>query len=574
MNKFFKKLSVCVLCAAMLCAAAGCANGKGSAEDPKFEGKNPFTLKVYNYLGGFGSEWLDALEERYEEEKMGKSITVDGVTYDCVDVKVEGVKQSMTQAQLTFQATNHVYFQESVNYMSCLRQGNIFEDMTDAMTKENPYEPGTTLESKLSEEQRNYYNRGTEDEPLYYGIPHYAAYVGITYNIDLFDSQGFYLKKDYDYDGNTANLYKCFTKQSSEKSAGPDGKSGTNDDGLPTTYDEFFMLCGYIAQYGMVPISWTGHKDYTVQYITWFLNALAANYEGLAQMNLNYLFTGTAEDLVSVDDSGNVTFLDSTPIDSETGYELAKQAGKYYGLSFLEKIIDEGWNNDGAFEQTFSQTNAQDEFILGDNEGTQSAMLMDGVWWEMEANSTFLTLEQSGLAGKNERNYGWMPLPCATEEKAEERAAKLSKGENGYTLIDMHNSLCFIGKGISADEKKVAVDFIQFAYTDTSLAEFSRITDTTKAVRYKLSDKQKAEMSAYGRSILEVQEKADIVYPFSDSSFFQNNDTYFSDTINLYYTKDGNNPANAFKTGKSAKTYFDDVYSYMKNTTWRTLAKG
>ena len=275
-----------------------------------------------------------------------------------------------------------------------------------------------------------------------------------------------------------------------------------------------------------------------------------------------------------MDNNGNVTLLNSTPIDSENGYELAKQAGKYYALYFLEKIIDEGWNNDGAFEQTFSQTNTQDEFILGDNEGTQSAMLMDGVWWEMEANSTFLTLEQSGLAGKNERNYGWMPLPCATKEKAEERAEKLKNGENGYTLIDMHNSLCFIGKGISAGAKEVAIDFIQFAYTDTSLAEFSKITDTTKAVQYTLAGEEKAEMSAYGRSILEVQEKADIVYPFSDSTFFQNNDTYFCDTINLYYTKDGNNPANAFKTGKSAKSYFDDVYSYMMNTSWRTLAKG
>lgn len=553
--------------------ACGGNNNGGTSDGGSASGKpsgvtNPYALKVFNFNGGYGSEWLSTLEKRYEAEKAGKTITIDGKTYDGIDVQIDAVKKVMKEMAGTYNfATNHVYFHEDVWYTTYLRNGNTFAEMTEALTTDNPYEPGTTLESKLSAEQKAYFNV----DGKYYGIPHYAGYVGVNYDIDLFEEKGYYLKDGYSYNGDTATLAACFTNVAAEKTAGPDGKKGTDDDGLPTTYDEFFMLCGWITQNGDTPITWdNGNRQ---KYLNWFISSLAASYEGLEQTNLNYTFSGTAKNLVSVANDGTVTKLPETEISSENGYELAKQAGKYYGLTFIEQLAKNDWYYSPA---GLTNTDAQDKFIQGIGE-TYVAMLMDGVWWENEADSTFTSEELAGMPSRKDRNYGFMPLPAATNEKATERANALNAGKNGYTLLDTHNSLCFIGKGLSEDTRKLAIDFIQFAYTDKSLAEFSITTDTTKALKYTMSDADKAKMSAYGRSIINMQERADVVYSFSREKFYQDNEASLADYDAAFRAEvDGNTvsvPLDSFVGGKSVKTYFDGLYTYRKNTLWNSLAK-
>lgn len=545
----------------------GTSDGGSASEKPSGV-TNPYALKVFNFNGGYGSEWLSTLEKRYEAEKAGKTITIDGKTYDGIDVQIDAVKKVMKEMAGTYNfATNHVYFHEDVWYTTYLRNGNTFADMTEALTTDNPYEPGTTLESKLSAEQKAYFNV----DGKYYGIPHYAGYVGVNYDIDLFEEKGYYLKDGYSYNGDTATLAACFTNVAAEKTAGPDGKKGTDDDGLPTTYDEFFMLCGWITQNGDTPITWdNGNRQ---KYLNWFISSLAASYEGLEQTNLNYTFSGMAKNLVSVANDGTVTKLPETEISSENGYELAKQAGKYYGLTFIEQLAKNDWYYSPA---GLTNTDAQDKFIQGIGE-TYVAMLMDGVWWENEADSTFTSEELAGMPSRKDRNYGFMPLPAATNEKATERANALNAGKNGYTLLDTHNSLCFIGKGLSEDARKLAIDFIQFAYTDNSLAEFSITTDTTKALKYTMSDADKAKMSAYGRSIINMQERADVVYSFSREKFYQDNEASLADYDAAFRAEvDGNTvsvPLDSFVGGKSVKTYFDGLYTYRKNTLWNSLAK-
>lgn len=545
----------------------GTSDGGSASEKPSGV-TNPYALKVFNFNGGYGSEWLSTLEKRYENEKAGKTISIDGKTYDGIDVQIDAVKKVMKEMAGTYNfATNHVYFHEDVWYTTYLRNGNTFADMTEALTTDNPYEPGTTLESKLSAEQKAYFNV----DGKYYGIPHYAGYVGVNYDIDLFEEKGYYLKDGYSYNGDTATLAACFTNVAAEKTAGPDGKKGTDDDGLPTTYDEFFMLCGWITQNGDTPITWdNGNRQ---KYLNWFISSLAASYEGLEQTNLNYTFSGTAKNLVSVANDGTVTKLPETEISSENGYELAKQAGKYYGLTFIEQLAKNDWYYSPA---GLTNTDAQDKFIQGIGE-TYVAMLMDGVWWENEADSTFTSEELAGMPSRKDRNYGFMPLPAATNEKATERAKALNAGKNGYTLLDTHNSLCFIGKGLSEDARKLAIDFIQFAYTDNSLAEFSITTDTTKALKYTMSDADKAKMSAYGRSIINMQERADVVYSFSREKFYQDNEASLADYDAAFRAEvDGNTvsvPLDSFVGGKSVKTYFDGLYTYRKNTLWNSLAK-
>jgi len=575
MKKFGKKFLTLALAGMMSFGTVACGGGSEWGDEPEdskasssveetIEGvTNPYKLKVYNFTGGYGEEWLNALATRYKKARAGIKFTVDGKEYDGVDfdfTKEKNIMTSMMNSGVQFD----VWFQEQVYYNQILQNGKIFKDMTDVLTDENPYEPGVTIESKMSDYQKEYYNR----DGKYYGIPHYAGYIGLAYNKAMFDDYKWYFKKDYTAE-DFANL-ECFIEvESDAKSNGPDGLANTEDDGLPTTYDEFFALCTLIDE-KCKPINWAGkHKQ---EYLNWFMTALTANYEGLDQMSLNYSFNGTATNLISVAEDGTVTKLDPVEINGpENGYELAKQAGKYYALKFLEKVIDDEYYSAGAIDTTYTQTLAQEDFVLSDGTATtDTAMLVDGCWWEMEADRTFRNLEQQ--TGKSYKdNFGWLPLPMPTQESADARAQKLSAGEKGYTLTDTHNSLAFIGKHVSDEVYALCKDFLQFAYTDESLAEFSMITDTTKSLNYTMTAEQKAQMSAYGRSLINMQEKADLVYTFSKNAFYQANEASFSEYKTNYaskYTETSTSvlvAVDQFRLKDSAEKYFGGLYFYQKN---------
>ena len=185
-------------------------------------------------------------------------------------------------------------------------------------------------------------------------------------------------------------------------------------------------------------------------------------------------------------------------------------------------------------------------------------------------------MEQGGVENPKD-NFGWFPLPAIDEAGAAARAAALTDDDpttKGYNLTDVMNSLCFIGAQVSDDVYAIAKDFIQFAYTDYSLAQFSIITDTTKAVQYTMSDAQKAQMSAYGRSLLDMQEKANIVAAFSKNEFFQKNETMLVNYNTLFDAKLGGKvvqiPVNEFKKGTSATTYFNGLIEQYKDK-WKTV---
>ena len=235
-----------------------------------------------------------------------------------------------------------VWFQEQVVFNKFVEQKGIFKDMTDVMKSENPYEPGKTLESKMSEEQKDYYMR----DGKYYGVPHYAGYVGIVYNKAMFDRQKAYFAKDYDKSYLAENPILCTVLDLEDpRTPGPDGIEGTLDDGLPTTYAEFYALCDVLSSTNK-PMSWSGKHRHG--YLGWFLQSLSASNESLSQAILNYTFDGTLDSLISVteevDGSPEITALDDVEIDAkENGWKVAAQRGKYYALDFLETIVDNGW---------------------------------------------------------------------------------------------------------------------------------------------------------------------------------------------------------------------------------------
>lgn len=555
--------AVCVLASVVIGASVALA-ACGSGGNNEALDATRTQLYVYNYDGGFGSEWLtkaktryEALhaEDSYEEGKQGIQIMISN-------------SKTKPEDEAILTNTEEVYFTEGIYYYT-LKNKNIFADITAAVTGANPYETGKTVESKFTQQQKNFYNTNasTGGAAQYYGIPHYSGTYGLIYNIDLFEEKGYYfldvptddetLEGKFDYYGN------------GKRSAGPDGEYETDDDGLPATYEEFFDLCDYIASTGDTPVAWTG--QYYNQYLNGLLGSLIADFEGLDQMMLRYTFDGEATDLGTV--SGNTFVKNSatTNITAANGYELARQEGVYRALEFIRRLETTAkYHNSMAFNTTHSHMDAQDDFLYAGNDGKTApiAMLVDGTWWESEATNTFNKMATSVGAdySKNNRHFGWMPLPKAN-------AQKVDGSKN--VLTDTLNSLCFVKRTIADWKLPIAIDFLQFVNTDASLTEFTLTTNAAKALNYTVADM--SGMSPFGQNMMKYRQNAEILYPYASNSFYLNHESDFTLFETWKSTVSGslkNYPAQTFhESSITAAEYFTGIYTYYENF-WNLNYKG
>lgn len=556
MKKLWIKLSAVVL-AAMLCVPLTAC----SVTPDEFAEKIDSTrtqLFVYNFNGGFGSDWIAAVkrdyeelhkDDVYEEGKKGVQIFVNPQKSD-----ISTISGSVLVNR------DEIYFTEYAYYHTLRAQG-IMGDITQAVTTDIGYNDpaGTTIESKLSAEQKAYYGMQESDGTHYYAIPHYSGYSGLIYNVDLFDEKGFYF---IDEPTGTALEDYFIYNADDKKSAGPDGEYDTADDGLPATYDEFFMLLEYIHGGGVTPITWNGAN--ARHYLNHFLQALVADYEGLDQMMLNYSLDGTqATDLGKI--SGGQFVLDETPtaITPTNGYETARQAGKYYAIKFLQKLVtNDNYHHNLAFNGGYSHMDAQNDFLYGGLDGGYTnpiAMLCDGIWWESEATQTFanMALDNADHA-KDKRNFAFLPLPKAA-----------GKENTETTLYDHIYSLCFMKANIADWKKPLAYDFIKFVNSRDNLVKFTQITNTPKALAYEMTAAEKAKLTNFGRSVVEMKDNAKIVYPYSTNTTYVNNQasfvthsSYFSSTSVGERQWVGNT---LYKDGVTAENYFSGMYTYRKN---------
>ena len=560
--KHFVKRAFCSVLAVMLTfGVVGCSTPSDvvSSDDTQIEIDEKRTqLYVFNYAAGYGTEWMSRAIEEYESLHINDVYEEGKVGVQIVPTHL---KKKRDAAEI-LQNKEEVYFTESVvQYYQAINEG-AFADITDAVVGANAYESGKTIESKLTEEQKSYYGSQKNGKTTYYGIPHYSGAFGIIYDIDLFEEKGFYFKDGYK--ASDALEEHFIYAVDDKKTAGPDGKYNTTDDGLPTTYTEFLELCEYISSIGLTPMCWSG-ANYA-GYLTMLYNQLVVNDAGLEESLLTYTMDGTTDKLGSVNDKGEfVKDKTATTITPNTAYELYRHESKYTALEFLRELIKtDKYHNNTAFTNTHEQTTAQDDFLWSgkDNMTKSMAMLADGVWWQAEANETFKAMEtQLSSWGKMSRNFGWMPLP-----KAEQKDQK-----NVY--FDTLYSMCFIKKNIASWKMDLAVDFLQFMHTDASLKQFTTITNTPKAYKYSMNDTELSALTPFGRSVFEYKQNGDVLYPVSNEPKFLNNQSIFAAGEGYKATLDIDQmyPSMTFhEKGVSAKAYFDGMYTYWSKK-WSTL---
>ena len=563
-----KKLVTVVLSALIFVmmnfAAVGCAPPGG--DDIEEIDTDKTQLYVFNFDGGYGTEWLRKAKERfealyaekpYEEGKKGVQIVISPLKKI-----LDGVKNNILTNK------EEIYFTEYA-YYNTLRAEGLLGDITPAVIgdlEEFGDEKGTTIESKLTDEHKDYLRVQEDGESHYYGIPHYAGYMGITYNVDLFTQYGAYLREK-PVDGTLEGKF-LFRTPGAKKSAGPDGVPGNMDDGLPRTYSEFYDLCEYLSKRGVTPLNWTG-KDYKA-YLTWFHAALAAQNDGLTETMRLYTQAGSAANLGTIENGVFVKDAAPTDIHSGNGYEMFRSEGRYRAYEFLEKIVTTTtYRYDKAFSSTQDILTAQDTLIKTGMPGEPViGMLIDGAWWESEATESFDELVAAGNEdrAKDKMNFAFMPLP-----KADEMA-----DDNKLTLFDQMYSMCFMKSNVAEWKKPLIYDFIKFINSNESLMEFTEITGVPKALKYNVTDM--SSMTTYAKSLIQLKQSADIVYPFSGTELYLQNQGAFAPEQLCWFTASNGQKIQypAEKMHDESRTTAEDIfsgnYAYWKDN-WAKLQK-
>lgn len=628
-NKTLKK-TVSFLCASLTLATSFsglAACNLGVTDDPTAEKIDPSRtqLYVFNYNSGFGTKWIDDIKQAYETLNAN-TIYEPGVLYNGeqkkgVQIVVKSLKENPADTNNMGNIPDgreEVFFTEQSYYFD-LYKNNILGDITPAVTGDLSkryvgYDEngdlingdgmedygstaretvGSTILSKMSETQQNYYN--VDGSGKYYAVPHYAGYYGLTYNVDMFNARNYYFSASentdtYDFTDEEAEISDWFISSANEaKSAGPDGQSGNEDDGLPATYKEFFMLCQYMLSRDDIPITWNGIKG--DQYLTHFLQALVVDHDGLDNTMVTYNMDGTIDNLVDVTYTADgkvdsINFENTQEMTIEYGdgnaWNVSRSAGRYYALQFMHALLKGqygkkdagnnpvGYYKDGIFSPTNDHLTAQKDYVLTNTVSKgKIGMLVDGIWWENEAEGDgFPTLEtaSNGAWTKENCNFKFMPLPHATKEEIGQKR----------TVLDSLFSLCFMKKTIEDWKKPLAYDFIKFVNTHDQLVKFTQTTNTVKSLKYSLTPTEKESLTTFGKSVLNMRETADVVYPYATNAHYKADASGMFYPYTLFrYSESQAYASNQMRwNGTSGDDYFKNmVYYYKNNTSWTTSAK-
>ncbi len=551
-----KKIVSFLCLAVVLCSSfsfTGCASaGSGGAEAID---ENKTQLYVSNYDGGVGQAWLDSIEKKFEE--ANKNVCFEpGTDKKGVQIIVTPNESSgNTLADGIAGSPDEVFFAETVPYYYLVEQ-NLIADITDVVTSA-PAPGEATIESRLTPEQQTNFK---VVDGKYYALPHYQTFRGISYDVDLFEKRLLYFAKNKN-NGNDGFV----SSKTEERSLGPDGKTGTEngidyslDDGLPSTYDEFFELCDYMLMRNVTPFVWTGQfSDYT----SYVLEAIASAYSTKAESLLSCTFDSGAETVRVVTSVNNgVPTIEEKTITNETGYYVYQLAGNYYALDFLDRIIsNKNYYYSLSTNTTFSHLNAQEEFIYSSLENKPIAMLIDGSWWTNEAeNSGAFSRSVADFGERAEnRRFAYMPVPCKASE------SEVVKG--GTIMKDALRSYAFINAKVKTDENKLklAKEFLKFCYTESALQEFTVETGVPKALNYTITNEQKAQMDYFAQNLWDYRSRMEVVYSLSGNRIYRSSERTF--TTDFWQAnvsgKDYIAPYSALRAGVSGLDYFRGMWT-------------
>lgn len=632
MKKWTSLLMAGVVGAGVCVSAVGCGGGGGGEKIDNAKTQ----LYISNFDAGIGRTWVERLGDNFakdfenysfEEGKKGVQVVYNHNTKNKTASFLDALEQDEDTIYFTEQIDYSYYYNKFYDVTSIMKEGAITGvDVNGNITREN-----VSIVSKLDPTLLNFLNKGTAENEKYHALPYYLGLKNVNYDVDLWSDNKYFfseggcpseivakaLKENGDVDAAIASYYTELKKlqagQSSDYwwfvdrdgkaevdgvsmdfglSAGPDGKYDTFDDGLPATYEEFYLLLNKMSA-EVTPFIWPGSNP---GYADGFTTALWHNNEGAENLKTYYSLNGTMDNLVKLDQNGEIV-KDSNgkPVIDEpvtftggkdNGFEIQRSVEKYYALQFAQKIgqTDE-WTNVACYDGT-TQSSAQSKFLTQGNTVTgqnvkRTAMLMDGCWWQQEASATFdIMAKTDSKYAKENREFAMLALPNSTIERMVKRKTNNEK----LVTVAANDSYAFINGGLKEGDPLLAVAkaFMSYIHSDKSLNIFTEVTNMFRPFDYEITTETEGKLSLYGKNLMKYRDNLQVVYPYSNNSFMNGNYSVFknlSDGWNWHsYTDlmgEETYPIDALHNerskGATADDYFEGLYNYYKNTGWQKL---
>lgn len=500
--------------------AAGCGNGNiGKDEDT-----SKITQISFRQWGGTASstDWLQQAADRFAAEKANEPYESGkkGVKVEISTNKDSDYTSSIPDYDILMDENSaNIYDMQTRGYLA---------DIDDIVKG---------LQSKI-EPQLLPKLKGADGK--YYGLPHYSYDVSISYNVDLFKSENLYIAapgeesvvnyKSSLLPGSSAGVNFVFN-ENTKKSCGPNGIPNDYDDGLPSSLEEFIVLCDYIKNKKQINPFSISDINGGANYAFMLIESLWAGMVGTDAMKATTCNFTDAE--VEVVKEGALSYdgtllntgikmpqTETVVLSDGNGYRMYDMSARYYALSFLELAKNKGWFKN----QQMTNTKAQEFFVLGNynaNDNDRCAMLVDSTFWYGESVSGGTLTKYKSLSGGKEANVSMMPMPVQLTGQVTEGNGKKP------TVIDT-SATVFVNKRVEKNEGlfRAVKEFIEFLYSDAELKAFTETSKLTMNLKY---DYDKSSLGNFYAGVLEIEKAAgDKVYAASDNIKYSKNRSSFS----------------------------------------------
>jgi ABC-type glycerol-3-phosphate transport system substrate-binding protein len=500
--------------------AAGCGNGNiGKDEDT-----SKITQISFRQWGGTASstDWLQQAADRFAAEKANEPYESGkkGVKVEISTNKDSDYTSSIPDYDILMDENSaNIYDMQTRGYLADI------DDLVKGL--QSKIEP--QLLPKL---------KGADGK--YYGLPHYSYDVSISYNVDLFKAENLYIAapgeenvvnyKSSLLPGSSAGVNFVFN-ENTKKSCGPNGIPNDYDDGLPSSLEEFIVLCDYIKNKKQINPFAISDINGGANYAFMLIESLWAGMVGTDAMRATTCNFTDAE--VEVVKEGALSYdgtllntgikmpqTETVVLSDGNGYRMYDMSARYYALSFLELAKNKGWFKN----QQMTNTKAQEFFVLGNynaNDNDRCAMLVDSTFWYGESVSGGTLTKYKSLSGGKEANVSMMPMPVQLTGQVTEGNGKKP------TVIDT-SATVFVNKRVEKNEGlfRAVKEFIEFLYSDAELKAFTETSKLTMNLKY---DYDKSSLGNFYAGVLEIEKAAgDKVYAASDNIKYSKNRSSFS----------------------------------------------
>lgn len=515
---------------ATACGVTQGTSDGGSGVDNVYNvpGANKTELKVLNFDGGFGSLWIEQAAERFAEAKKDESYAT-GKTgiYIAID-KTMNVNTSFMAG-----AAYNIYIDERHSDITALSQSNLLLPITDLV--QDTTREGGSLESKLFPQIKGSL-MGTDGE--YYALPHYEGYGNFSYNYEVFEKENaFFAAEDetnkWLYQSTSYGDAYLVTSKDAKRSVGPDGKAGSEDDGLPRSVEEMIILMDYLkTSTEYAPIILSGVHP---QYMNYAICAMWAALAGKTQMENYYNCTGEIEVIDYSHPDGafyneplftGINYIKKprtkkVTLTEDTGYLGNDMVAKYYAVALFEIIQKEGFYSQDVYNEQRTHLQAQKNLYMG---GTgvydKAAILIDGTYWHNEAQLNGGFDDMKKVTGKTAKDLDLrvmsMPTAYYTADEVIQAPA---------TLIDLFFTYTMINANIKNNEelKKAAKEFVSFLYSEQELINFSISTGVPRPIKYEMSADALSSVNSYYSRMWDLRDLngENVIYCSGNTSTFK-----------------------------------------------------